>query len=287
MPTDYRQCLSALGYEDLDKQEPLDGGCINQTSRVFVSNTVSDKDHCLILKQNPAAPEDMFAAEAEGLTALAGTNTLRIPEVIHVDKNFVLLEDLGQGIALADFWQRLGVGLAELHKSNSPVFGFTNDNYCGSTYQINTQMKTGHEFYAAYRIRHLVNLAQQRGLLNNRDSDALNYIADKLDRWIPEKPAVLIHGDLWRGNVHCTAEGLPALIDPAAYWGWAEAELAMTLLFGGFEKAFYDSYEEASEIDNSWRERAPLYNLYHLLNHLVLFGSSYLEQIRSIYKRFV
>jgi fructosamine-3-kinase len=87
--------------------------------------------------------------------------------------------------------------------------------------------------------------------------------------------------------VHCDTSGNPALIDPAVYWGWPEAELAMTKLFGGFEREFYESYESCSNISNDWYSRAPLYNLYHLLNHLILFGGNYLMQIRESIKKFV
>jgi fructosamine-3-kinase len=123
-------------------------------------------------------------------------------------------------------------------------------------------------------------------LLERADLNRLENIASRLSNWIPQQPPVLLHGDLWSGNVHCDAQGSPALIDPACYWGWAEAELAMTSLFGGFEPDFYTSYAECSGMDSDWPERAPLYNLYHLLNHLLLFGGSYLGSIRQICRRF-
>jgi len=111
-------------------------------------------------------------------------------------------------------------------------------------------------------------------------------IASNLTNWIPIQSPVLIHGDLWSGNVHCDRDGNPCLVDPATYWGWAEADLAMTELFGNFNREFYESYESVSDIEKDWRERSPLYNLYHLLNHLILFGPSYLGNIRSVIKRF-
>ena len=104
---------------------------------------------------------------------------------------------------------------------------------------------------------------------------------------IPEQPASLLHGDLWSGNLISDCRGLPAVIDPAVYYGWAEADLAMTDLFGNYPESFYQAYTEIRSLDSGYRSRYPIYNLYHLLNHLNLFGKSYLPQIRGILSRFV
>ena len=173
-----------------------------------------------------------------------------------------------------------------MHRHVQEKFGFSMDNFCGSRLQVNTTTEDGFEFFANHRILNLASSAFHRNLINRDDLSNLEYIAANLSRWIPEQPAVPLHGDLWSGNIHCDEQGQPALIDPATYWGWPEAELAMTTLFGGFSSVFYDSYGENSEMAADWLERAPLYNLYHLLNHLLLFGSSYLAQIRSISQRF-
>ena len=124
------------------------------------------------------------------------------------------------------------------------------------------------------------------GKIPNESVQQLRQISDSLDNWIPDFTPVLIHGDLWIGNTHCCADGQPALIDPAVYWGWAEANLAMTALFGGFPAAFYQSYYDNSDITSDWQKRMPLYNLYPLLNHLFLFDHSYLRDITKICRRF-
>jgi protein-ribulosamine 3-kinase len=281
MPTQYKNWLRSNGLGAINQLVPVGGGCVNNTTRIYLEQGSS-----VLLKQQDSPPTDFFEAEKTGLAALNQVQALRVPRVIHCETNFLLLEDLGQGTPSTNYWETLGTGLAELHKKTQTSFGFVANNYCGSTSQINTPTHDGHEFFARYRILTLMKTAFNQGQLDTSDIRLIEILASKLSQWIPEQASVLIHGDLWSGNIHCDQYGNPALIDPAAYWGWAEAELAMTLLFGGFNKDFYTSYEHASSIANDWRDRAPLYNLYHLLNHLVLFGGSYLEQVRASVRRY-
>lgn len=273
--------LEDHGYGSLVHTESLAGGCINDVRRIHL-----DSGQTLVLKQNSHAPHDMFSAEAAGLQALAEADACRVPEVIHAEPGFILLEDLGSGNATTDYFASLGRQLAILHKHEGPQFGFTVDNYCGATPQCNINDSDGHHFFGEHRILALARKSQQQGLLSTQDLARAESIAGNLSRWIPQMPATLIHGDLWSGNVHCDEEGQPALIDPASYWGWAEAELAMTDLFGGFPAIFYQAYESESGIAADWRDRAALYNLYHLLNHLLLFGSSYHASVVSILDRY-
>jgi protein-ribulosamine 3-kinase len=270
------QWLIQAGMGSIVQQNRLSGGSINEASRLLL-----DTGSALILKQHPKPPANMYRAEAEGLIALSEGTSLRVPQVIHTAENFILLEDLGSGRQSSNFWQQLAYGLAELHSHKVQHFGFSMDNYCGSTPQINTPLVDGHEFFAMRRLLHLGRQCLDAGLLDSQTFTAIEHVAENLSTWIPNQAAVLIHGDLWSGNIHCDESGQPALIDPAAYWGWAEAELAMTLLFGGFPQEFYQCYGYTAGINEQWRERAGLYNLYHLLNHLLLFGSSYLGQIRT------
>lgn len=273
--------LNESGMGKVVRQESVGGGCINKSERLHLDSGLT-----VFLKQNSAAPVDMFQAEAIGLQALAARNAIKIPDVIHWEEDFLLIEDLGQGSTSYSFWKSLGEGLAKLHSETIPQFGFSMDNYCGSTSQENTITDDGFEFFANYRILKLASSAFHRNLLERQDLTALESIAANLSQLIPPQDAVLIHGDLWSGNIHCAESGDAALIDPAVYWGWAEAELAMTDLFGGFSNQFYESYESNSNIAKDWRERIPLYNLYHLLNHLLLFGASYLTPIRNITRKY-
>ncbi|MBQ14442.1 MAG: fructosamine kinase family protein [Gammaproteobacteria bacterium] len=274
--------LQSNGFGAINRLEPVGGGCINNTTRIHLEDGSS-----VFLKQQDSPPADFFTAEKTGLEALGQAGALRVPQVIHCATDFLLLEDLGQGTPAPNYWHVLGTGLAKLHRESKTSFGFIADNYCGSTPQVNTLSDDGHKFFAQYRILNLMQTAFNLGHLDSSDVRSIETLAAKLSQWIPEQAAVLIHGDLWSGNIHCDNKGNPALIDPAAYWGWAEAELAMTLLFGGFGRDFYTSYEQASSIARDWRERAPLYNLYHLLNHLVLFGGSYLSQVRASVRQYV
>ena len=268
-------------FGQVTRKERVAGGSINISSRLYLRD-----GRRVFLKQHDSAPAQMFIAEAAGLNALHQAKSLRVPKVLHVAESFLLLEDLGSGQPDKTFWQDLGSGLAELHRNRQSQFGFSTDNYCGSTPQVNTPTDDGFEFFANFRIRKLALTAWERKLLDSASLNALEYIAENLSQWIPPQPAVLIHGDLWSGNIHCDEHGKPALIDPAAYWGWAEADLAMTRLFGGFGESFYTSYAEHSGMASNWQERVPLYNLYHLLNHLLLFGSSYAGQIEATCRRY-
>ena len=268
-------------FGEIQSISPVSGGCINETVVICLDNgkTIFCKQH-----ENP--PHYFFAAEAAGLNALRKACRLKVPEVLHVGQEFLLLEDLGSGQTATDYWSDLGEGLAELHQHKKPAFGFDADNFCGLTPQANPVTSEGYDFFANHRLLALGRKAVDSGSLPVNDMKTIESIADNLARWIPPQAARLIHGDLWSGNVHADKMGLPALIDPACYWGWAEAELAMTTLFGGFHRDFYAAYESASEIDLEWRDRAALYNLYHLLNHLLLFGGGYLGQVRAVIARY-
>ena len=274
--------LSQNSFGNVVSKEPVSGGCINDSSRLIM-----DSGKSIFLKFNKEAPADMFMAESEGLNALSQRKALKTPAVIHTDQDFILLEDLGDGMPHRSYWKTLGEGLANMHDQSFKNFGFSSDNYCGATLQRNTTMVDGFEFFSNYRILNLTSKAFDTNLIERKDLKQLEYIAANLSHWIPDEKPVLLHGDLWRGNVHCDHNGNPVILDPAVYWGWAEAELAMTELFGGFDQQFYESYEYCSNIDGNWKERAPIYNLYHLLNHLILFGDSYLPQIRTNIRKFL
>jgi fructosamine-3-kinase len=263
------------------RADPAGGGCINAGQ---VLHPAAGPD--LFLKQNASAPGDMFAREAEGLAALAQPDGPRVPRALLVGETFLVLEYLAPAPLRPRAWEVLGQQLAALHAHTAPEFGFPHANYLGRTPQPNRSDADGWRFFAEQRLLYQARLARERGLLSREAVGQAERLAVRLRDLVPEQPASLIHGDLWTGNVIPGPEGALCLIDPAAHYGWAEAELAMTGLFGGFPESFYSAYQAAAQdlgrpLAPGWRGRFPLYNLYHLLNHLNLFGQSYLQEVEA------
>jgi fructosamine-3-kinase len=240
-----------------------------------------------VVKRWPEAPEGFFAAEATGLATLAGAGALRVPRVLLLSSDQLVLEDLGAAAPKERFWAVAGRGLATQHQLRGERFGFKRDGWCGPTPQANGWMDDGWRFFAERRLLPQARRALDAARLEADDMHAVERVCARLESLLPQQPPVLLHGDLWLGNLHCCGDGMPALIDAAAvHFGWAEAELAMLTLFGAPPEAFWSAYAEVSPPAVDWRERAPLYNLYHLLNHLNLFGGSYLAGVREVLGRF-
>ena len=147
-------------------------------------------------------------------------------------------------------------------------------------------MENGHDFFREQRLRIQIKWANNKSLLDPKDIQKLEGLLLRLPELIPEQPASLLHGDLWSGNLITNRNGKPTLIDPAVYYGWAEADLAMTDLFGHYPDEFYQAYTNINPLEAGYRSRFPLYNLYHLINHLNLFGRGYLSQIRTILNQY-
>ena len=269
------------GYGEIIATHPVGGGCINHGMRLETSEARS-----FFLKTNSMAPADMFAREANGLLALAVVDAPRVPEVFLFGKDYLLLEDVSPAPRRRDYWVVFGRQLAGLHNHTSARFGFDGDNYIGSSPQPNTWTDDGHEFFAVHRLLFQARLAGSKGRLGQSEIRAIERIAARLTELTPSQPASLIHGDLWSGNAITDSNGYPAIIDPAVHYGWAEAELAMTTLFGSFPKEFYYAYLDVRTLPPGMFERFPIYNLYHLINHLNLFGSGYLGEVQAITRRF-
>jgi protein-ribulosamine 3-kinase len=251
----------------IEQESPVAGGCINECYRVRIGGAAR------FLKTNSAKFQDAFAAEADGLKALQ-TAGMRAPaplaQGIAAGQAYLLLELLDLSGA-ADF-ARLGRMLAATHEQTGARFGWHRDNYIGATPQPNGWKESWAEFWLTRRLRPQLELARRNGF---------DLPMPSLDILRNHQPTPsLLHGDLWSGNAGFTAEG-PVVFDPAVYYGDREADVAMTELFGGFPQEFYRAYAESFPLEEGYARRKALYNLYHLLNHLNLFGGGYLGQVKA------
>jgi fructosamine-3-kinase len=252
-----------LGIADA---QPVSGGCIHRCFRATRSG------RAVFLKVNDARFADAFAAEADGLAALRAAGCAAPEPISHgasgasayLLMEFLELKSRGDFVAL-------GRMLAALHGVQGNRFGWARDNYIGATPQANGSYESWPEFWRERRLGPQLALAKRNGY----DIDAGNVTA-LLEAHEPTPS--LLHGDLWSGNAGFTTGGAPLLFDPAVYYGDREADLAMTELFGGFPREFYSAY---GTLPAGYETRKHLYNLYHLLNHLNLFGGGYLGQVKA------
>ena len=270
LPDGLYDWLSTAGRDPPTEAEPVSGGCISVARRLRFPDGGT-----LFLKTTDDCPPDLFAAEAAGLEALHVEGGPRVPTVHLHGADFIVMEDLPPGSPRPNYWAAFGIQMASLHEHHGPHFGFERDTYCGATLQPNPATDDGHAFFAEHRLLFQARLARDAGHLDREGVRLIERVCHRLDDRIPPQPASVLHGDLWSGNAHVGPQGEPALVDPAAHWGWAEAELAMTLMFGSFGADFYAAYADHRPLADDWRDRVDLYNLYHQLNHLNLFGESY------------
>jgi len=249
---------------------PLHGGCIAQA---FLAESATDQ---FFVKHCPAGAPEMFAAEAAGLRTLANSATLRIPAVLAVSEAFLVLEYVEPGTPGPAFMPDFGAQFAALHRASAAKFGFTGDTFLGTTRQHNAESASWPEFFYEHRLVAQLQLAEQNHLATPELRHAIRSLEARIAQLLAtDEPPALLHGDLWSGNFLVAHDGAPCIFDPAVYYGSREADLAMTYLFGGFDSAFYDAYQEAWPLPDGHARRRRLYEAYHMLNHLNLFGSSY------------
>ena len=230
----------------------------------------------------------MFVAEAADLNMLqAHSSSLNIPEVLGMGVSgpyaFLMLEHLTESQPSTHSWESLGIGLAELHKTSQPSFGLSSNNYIGSLTQPNHETASWPEFYARHRIQPMIDRAQ--GQFASQDLKTWDLLRARLPQLLPCTIPSLIHGDLWSGNVMNTKKG-PAIYDPAIAFADREMDLAMSKLFGGFPISFYSAYNNTWNIEPGFNDRLPLYQLYYLLVHVVLFGGHYVNSVRQVFARY-
>lgn len=275
-------------------KSPVFGGDINEAFRLTMDDGTS-----LFMKSNAPDLLPAFEAEQAGLNAIADTGAIGTVKVLGIGTDpqgfsFLLQEFVIPGKKNRDYWERLGAELYAMHRAPIPSdnsenkenkFGFGADNFIGSRRQKNTWTDRWIPFFRDCRLRPQLKAAER--WLDQRDRKLADSLLEHLDQYLIEpKAPSLIHGDLWAGNVMTGSDGRAWIIDPAAYYGHPEADLAMTELFGGFSPDFYDSYFACAKMEAGYQDRKDIYNLYHLLNHLNLFGVSYLSSVERILRRY-
>lgn len=228
----------------------------------------------------------MLRSEAEGLQAIGETRTLQVPEVLGCaaleSGACLLLEYIPAAQGDKGSFESLGRGLAQMHQTTAPEFGWSGPNYIGSLPQDNSPNPDWAYFYAQCRLMPQYRMALEKGLLSQQEVPDIGLMASRIRSLLPELQPALLHGDLWSGNYMIDTAGVPYLIDPSVHFGHAEVDLAMSLLFGGFPSAFYNAYFEVVPKEDGFERRVALYQLYYLLVHLNLFGRSYYPRVREI-----
>jgi fructosamine-3-kinase len=266
--------------------QPVGGGSINETYRLSFAN------HSFFCKINSASRfPHLFEKEKNGLQLLARQAVIKTPGVIDCfeteDVQVLLLEWIYPGERTEDFWKRFGEQLAALHRVSNDGFGLYEDNYMGSVPQGNQFSASWVDFFIGRRLEPLLKACTDKKLLEQRHHQQFG----RLYRLLPsifdgKPPPCLVHGDLWSGNFMCNQASEPVLIDPAVYYGHSSVDLGMSTLFGGFRPAFYEAYHYHAPFPKNYGEQWQVSNLYPLLVHLYLFGSSYLSQIAQTLDRF-
>lgn len=288
MSLDIEQAAAVARTLGLDEHglriDRIPGGDIAEASLLRAS------DSKVFLKTLPLEQSGLLSAEADGLSALAGTGTIRVPRVIgrgmQADLAWLALEylELDRRNSHAD--AHLGRQLAQMHRSKGERFGWHRNNYIGRTPQTNTPGGEWTAFFASHRLA-----AQFDRLRRNLPDQGWNDLKNEvISAWQAvsakhEPPPSLIHGDLWRGNAAALPDDEPVIFDPAVHYADRECDLAMAHLFGGFDEAFFRAYNEAWPLPAGFETRRHYYKLYHILNHANLFGGPYIEASEQLCRR--
>lgn len=267
----------------IHNKKSIGGGSINSAYQV-----TGNDGQLYFIKLNTASLEFMFQVEFDSLNELLQIDTIQIPRPVCFgtadSKSYLVLEYITMNPSGDQ--QQLGYALAQMHKITASQYGWYQNNIIGSTPQSNNMQSDWLTFWREERLLPQFKMLYEKGYKNQLQplSDKLlNNLGSLLANHKP--PASLLHGDLWSGNYAFDDQGRPVIFDPALYYGDREADLAMTELFGGFSQDFYQAYNEAWPLDNDYNQRKTLYNLYHILNHANLFGTSYLNQAISMMQR--
>jgi fructosamine-3-kinase len=265
------------------------GGDINEAWHVRLNGA-----DAFVKTRIDAGPGE-YALEAAGLRWLGEPGTLRTPGVIEVAEDYLALEWVEPGSLSAAGAEELGRGLALIHSAGAPCFGDPGfgeqlgvEARIGSLRLPNDPCVDWASFYAQRRLLPLARIASERGALTSAGVTAVERVCTRLEELVgPAEQPARLHGDLWSGNVHAGADGRPWLIDPSAYGGHREVDLAMLRLFGAPSERVFAAYEEVAPLAEGWQERVSLWQLLPLLVHAVLFGGSYRAAAERVAKSYV
>ncbi|MCW2831412.1 MAG: fructosamine kinase [Aeromicrobium sp.] len=251
---------------------PVAGGDICTATRLRLTDGRS-----AIIKTRPHAPEGFFEREAEGLRWLAEAGGARVPRVLAVATDCLVVDWIEPGKPTTDLAERFGRALAATHRAGSDVFGGPVDGYIGLAPLPNRSLPTWPEFFASRRVMPYVRAAVDRNALTAGEAATIEAAMRRIhDLAGPEEPPARLHGDLWSGNVVWGSDGDVWVIDPAAHGGHRETDLAMLSLFGTPHlQRIIDAYDETYPLADGWQHRQSLHQLHPLLVHAVLFGGTY------------
>jgi len=274
-----------LTNSPIESVNTVSGGSVNRAYQLQCG-----KEHFFLKVNRLDTFPKMFEKEELGLNLLRKSSAIAVPKVLlkgeFEDQAYLVLEFVETSRPIKNYWELFGEGLAQLHQNSAQKFGLDYNNYNGSLVQVNDFRSDWISFFIENRLMEQQRQARNKGRLDAQLSDMLEKLYPKLNSIFPiEKPA-LIHGDLWSGN-YLVKNGMPCFMDPAVYYGHREVDLAMTLLFGGFDKKIYKSYHANFPLESGWEQRVDLLNLYPLLVHVNLFGASYAQRVKSILKRYL
>jgi fructosamine-3-kinase len=276
----------ALGKSlTVEQVAPVGGGSIN---RAGVMHTKVGR---FFVKWNDAhAYPRMFELEKQGLDLLRGANAVYVPKTYATGSDgqeaFLIMELVEPGRRVGNFYEDFGERLATLHLEKASQHGLGHDNYIGSLPQQNNRHDKWVDFFIAERLEPMVSMARNQGLINEAVVRQFENMYTRLEAILPEEPASLMHGDLWGGNHMTGPEGTVCLFDPAAYYGNREMEIAFTQVFSGYPAVFYNAYESHWPLQPGFEKRKGIYQLWPLMVHVNLFGTSYLSPVKRILQVF-
>jgi fructosamine-3-kinase len=265
---------------------PVAGGDISTATRMRLSDGTT-----ALMKTHHQAPDGFFDAEVRGLRWLADAEPsggVAVPEVLAHDHECLILRWVEPGKTTVDAAVGLGQALARTHRAGAGSFGGEHDGFIGRLPMPNRPAPSWPEFYATRRVLPYLKLARDRGAATEDDAAPIEHVLPRLEALVPEEPPARLHGDLWNGNVLWGLDGRCRAVDPAAYGGHREVDLAMLALFGlPHLQRVTDAYEEEHPLAEGWRDRVGLHQLFPLLVHACLFGGGYASRAAETARRYV